>query len=81
MAMCIPMWMMAAISTKVHGQIILLTNFRQSLGNVHRTEAGAEHYKNTTLRRWQAEIAIRRWRDEHCPFTPDWTDVTQQKWL
>ena len=56
-------------------------HFRQSLGNVHRTEADAEHYKNTTLRRWQAEIAIRRWRDEHCPFTPDWTDVTQQKWV
>jgi len=54
---------------------------RQSLGNVHRTKEDAEHYKATTLRRWQAEIAIRRWRDEHCPFTPDWTDVTQQKWL
>jgi len=34
--------------------------YRQSLGNVHRTEADAEHYKTTTLRRWQAEIAIRR---------------------
>ena len=53
--------------------------FRQSLGNVHRTEADAEHYKATTLRRWQAEIAIRRWRDEHCPFTPDWTNGHQGK--
>jgi len=54
--------------------------FRLSLGNVHRTEADTEHYKATTLRRWQAEIAIRRWRDEHCPFTPDWTDGNQKKW-
>jgi len=54
--------------------------FLQSLGNVHRTEADAEHYKATTLRRWQAEIAIRRWRDEHCPFTVDWTDGHQKKW-
>ena len=54
--------------------------YRQSLGNVHRTEADAEHYKATTLRRWQAEIAIRRWRDEHCPFTPDWTNFSQVKW-
>jgi len=54
--------------------------FRLSLGNVHRTEADTEHYKATTLRRWQAEIAIRRWRDEHCPFTVDWTDRSQDKW-
>ncbi len=54
--------------------------FRQSLGNVHRTKEDAEHYKATTLRRWQAEIAIRRWRDEHCPFTPNWTDEMQNKW-
>lgn len=54
--------------------------YRQSLGNVHRTEADAEHYKATTLRRWQAEIAIRRWRDEHCPFTPDWMNESQEKW-
>jgi hypothetical protein len=53
--------------------------YRQSLGNAHRTEADAEHYKATTLRRWQAEIAIRRWRDEHCPFTPDWTNGHQGK--
>ncbi len=36
---------------------------RLSLGNVHRTKEDAEHYKATTLRRWQAEIAIRRWRE------------------
>ena len=57
-----------------------IDQFRQSLGNVHRTEADAEHYKNTTFRRWQAEIAIRRWRDEHCPFTPDWANGNQKKW-
>lgn len=57
-----------------------IDQFHQSLGNIHRTEADAEHYKATTLRRWQAEIAIRRWRDEHCPFTPDWTDRSQDKW-
>lgn len=54
--------------------------FRKSLGNVHRTEADAEHYKNTTLRRQQAETAIRKWRDEHCPFIEDWTDRSQPKW-
>lgn len=57
-----------------------IDQFRLSLGNIHRTEADAEHYKATTLRRWQAEIAIRRWRDEHCPFTPDWMNESQEKW-
>ncbi len=51
--------------------------FLQSIGNVHRTKDDAEHYEATTLRRWQAEIAIRRWRDEHCPFTRDWADEGQ----
>lgn len=36
--------------------------------------------RNLIILRWYAEIAIRNWRDEHCPFTPDWTDRTQRKW-
>ncbi len=54
--------------------------YRQSLNNVHRTRGGAENYKATTIRRWQAEIAIRNWRDKHCPFEEDWENRGQQKW-
>jgi hypothetical protein len=55
--------------------------YRQSLNNVHRTREDAEHYKATTIRRWQAECAIRNWRDKHCPFEVDWEDKGQQKWF
>jgi len=55
--------------------------FQQSLNNVHRTREDAEHYKATTIRRWQAECAIRNWRDKHCPFKADETAVTQLKWI
>lgn len=54
--------------------------FCQSLNNVHRTREDAEHYKATTIRRWQAEIAIRNWRDKHCPFEAEWENKGQQKW-
>jgi len=55
--------------------------FRLSLNNVHRTREDAEHYKATTIRRWQAECAIRNWRDKHCPFVADWADAKQPKWF
>lgn len=35
--------------------------------------------RNLIILRWYAEIAIRNWRDEHCPFTPDWTTEYQGK--
>jgi hypothetical protein len=57
-------------------------------GNIDKstwTDHRADHFRHslgkaTTFRRWQAEIAIRRWRDEHCPFTPDWANGNQKKW-
>lgn len=54
--------------------------FHLSLNNVHRTREDAEHYKATTIRRWQAECAIRNWRDKHCPFKADWTNIEQRKY-
>jgi hypothetical protein len=45
-------------------------------GRVHRTEAEA-------IRAHEIEAAtaeIRRWRDENCPFTPDWGNKDQKKW-
>jgi len=57
-----------------------IDRFRLSLNNVHRTREDAEHYKATTIRRWQAECAIRNWRDKHCPFKADWADSEQKKW-
>jgi hypothetical protein len=54
--------------------------YLQSLNNVHRTRKDAENYKATTIRRWQAECAIRNWRDKHCPFEEDWKKRGHRKW-
>jgi len=46
-------------------------------GRLHRVEAEAIRANEVEA----ANAAIKRWRDENAPYTPDWDDIRQRKYL
>lgn len=54
----------------------VLDRARQSFGIIFKTE----EERDCAVRRIQANAEIRRWRDENCPFVPDWGDKEQKKY-
>ena len=49
---------------------------RRAIGNTRRTIAECHRANKVEA----ANAAIKRWRDENCPFVADWTECNQPKW-